>query len=114
MSRKKKSDSSAPEPIKPNANWEIVTEMQINGRYVKPGTELKIKGWSGRYRFVKYVKTEKGVEWVDVIASGKNGEVFRSCTLEMVRTVHSKNKTEAHLAKEYKEKQKAKKDTEGV
>jgi len=112
MSRKKKVE--VPDAPKPNDLWEIKTEMQINGRHVKPGTELKITGWTGRYNFVKYVKTEKGIEWIDVIGSGKNGSYYRSCTLEMVKTVHSKNKTDKNLAKEYKEKQKAKKhDTEG-
>lgn len=87
--------------------------MQINGRNVKPGTELKIKGWTGRYLFVKYVKTQTGSEWVDVLGSGKNNDYYRSCTLDMVSTVHSKNKTDTHLAKEYKEKQKVKKETKG-
>lgn len=99
-----KRKSVAPSGPRPNDKWEIKTELQINGRYVKPGTELKIKGWSGRYRFVKYVKTETGKEWIDVLA---NSDYFRSCSLDMVRTVHSKNKTDEHLAKEYKKKRKA-------
>ena len=94
----------APSGPRPNDKWEIKTELQINGRYVKPGTELKIKGWPGRYRFVKYVKTEVGREWIDVLT---NSDYFRSCSLDMVRTVHSKNKTDEHLAKEYKKKRKA-------
>lgn len=95
------------ESVKPNALWEITTEMQINGRNVKPGTELKITGWSGRYRFVKYVKTEKGKDWVDLWGGSKGAESFRSCSLEMIKIVHSKNKTSEHLAKEYKKKRKA-------
>ena len=105
MARKKKTD--VPEASRPDALWEIVTEMQINGRNVRPGTELKIRGWSGRYRFVKYVKTEKGKEWVDVWGGSKKAECFRSCSLEMIKTVHSKNKTDQHFAKEYKAKRKA-------
>ena len=101
MSKKKIGIATGP---KPNDNWEVITELQINGRHVKPGTELKIYGWSGRYRFIKYVKTEKGTEWVDVF--GSSG-YFRSCSLEMIKTVHSKNKTSEHLAKEYKKKRKA-------
>lgn len=110
MGRKRKSSADVPEAVKPNANWEIVTEMQINGRHVKPGTELKIKGWSGRYRFVKYVKTETGREWVDVWGGSSKAEAFRSCTLDRVKTVHSKNKTDFHLAQEFKAKKKALKE----
>ena len=103
MSKKK---TQIVESVKPNALWEITTEMQINGRNVKPGTELKITGWSGRYIFIKYVKTEKGKEWVDVWGGSRKMESFRSCSLEMIKTVHAKNKTEQHLAKEYKKKRK--------
>jgi hypothetical protein len=84
--------------------------MQINGRHVKQGTELKIAGWSGRYRFVKYVKTEKGKEWVDVWGGNNKFECFRSCRLEMVKTVHSRNKTDQHMVKEYKAKKKVLKE----
>jgi hypothetical protein len=107
MGRKKKVNSDVPEAPRPNANWEIQTEMQINGRHVKPGTELKITGWTGRYRFVKYVKTEKGHEWVDVIGGPKGSEAFRSCSLDMIKRVHYKNQTYQNLAQDYKEKKKA-------
>jgi hypothetical protein len=92
---------------KPNALWEIQTEMQINGRHIKPGTELKITGWVGRYRFVKYVKTEKGIEWVDVIGGPKGSDAFRSCSLDMIKRVHYKNQTYQNLAIDYKDKKKA-------
>lgn len=107
MGKKKKPNTQVPEAVNPSAEWEVVTEMQINGRHVKPGTELKIKGWSGRYRFVKYVKTEKGKEWVDLWGGNKKAECFRSCRLDMVKTVHFKNKTDHHMALEYKAKKKA-------
>jgi hypothetical protein len=103
MGRKKK--DLIPDLPKPNDTWEVQTEMQINGRYVKPGTELKITGWTGRYRFVKYVKTETS-EWVDVIGGPKGSEAFRSCTLGMIKRVHYKNQTYKNLAEEHKEKQK--------
>jgi hypothetical protein len=101
MGRKKKPEvPEAPPAFKPIDSWEIITEMQINGRNVSPGTELKITGERGRFRFVKFVKTDKGKEWVDVI--GKLG--FRSFALDRVKTVHYKNKTDENLAVEYKEK----------
>jgi hypothetical protein len=103
MGKKRKVIESGP---KPNDLWEIQTEMQINGRHVKPGTELKITGWTGRYRFVKYVKTEKGIEWVDVIGGPKGSNAFRSCSLDMIKRVHYKNQTYQNLALDYKDKKK--------
>jgi hypothetical protein len=107
MAKKKKGD--IPESPKPNDAWEIITEMQINGRNVVKGTELKIEGERGRFRFIKYVKTEKGVEWIDVYGGPKKLECWRSFALDRVKTVHYKNKTDVHLAAEYKKKMKAKK-----
>jgi hypothetical protein len=112
MGKKRKVVESGP---KPNDLWEIQTEMQINGRHVKPGTELKITGWTGRYRFVKYVKTEKGIEWVDVIGGPKGSNAFRSCSLDMIKRVHYKNQTYQNLAIDYKDKKKAlKKDKDAL
>lgn len=107
MGRKRKLlGLNAPGPID---KWEVQTEMQINGRNVSKGTELKIKGERGRFRFVKYVKTEK-TEWVDVWGGPKGAECLRSFYLDKVVRVHSKNQTYQNLAVEYKEKQKAVKE----
>lgn len=105
MSRKK---MEAAQNILLNKGWTIQTEMQINGRNVVPGTELKIKGARGRYRFIKHVKTET-TEWIDVWGGPKGAENWRSYTLDKVKTVHAKNSTVANLAKEYKQKLKDKK-----
>jgi hypothetical protein len=102
----RKRKSSVPEGPRPNDGWEIQTEMTINGRHVKPGTELKVKGWTGRYQFVKYVKTEKGIEWIDLL--GEDG--FRSCDPDRIKRVHYKNKTDANIVKELKERKKAAKE----
>jgi hypothetical protein len=104
----RKRKSSIPDGPRPNKDWEIQTEMQINGRHVKPGTELKVTGWSGRYRFVKYVKTEKGIEWIDLVGN----EGFRSCSPEKIKRVHYKNKTDENIVKELKERKKAEKENE--
>jgi len=82
--------------------------MQINGRNVVSGTELRIKGARGRYRFIKYVKTE-ATEWIDVWGGPKGSENWRSFTIDRIKTVHVKNTTVANLAKEYKQKLKDKK-----
>jgi hypothetical protein len=105
MSKKKLREA---ENILLNKGWTIQTEMQINGRNVSEGTELKIRGVRGRFRFIKHVKTET-TEWIDVWGGPKGAENWRSFPLDMVKTVHVKNTTVANLAKEYKKKLKDKK-----
>lgn len=90
--------------------WEVTTELQINGRWVYPGTELKITGERGRFRFIKHVKTPAGAEWIDVWGGTKNSENWRSFRLEQVKTVHYKNRTVQNLAQEYKQKLKDKRE----
>lgn len=109
---RKKTKAEAPPHNNPSAGWEIITEMQIHGRNVVKGTELKIEGQRGRFRFVKYVKTEKGFEWIDVYGGPKGAECMRSFTLAQVKRVHYKNQTDHNLAIAFKAKQKAKKAEE--
>lgn len=90
--------------------WEMKTEIQINGRYVSPNTELKIAGERGRFRFIKYVKTETGAEWIDVWGGTKGSETWRSFRPDRVKTVHYKNRTVQNLAVEHKAKMAAKKE----
>jgi hypothetical protein len=104
MAKKKSSVPAAP---RPDAKWIILTEMQINGRNVVKGTELKISGERGRFNFIKHVTTEAGVQWIDVWGGPKGAACIRSFRPERVKTVHSKNKSEMNLAKEFKEKKKA-------
>jgi hypothetical protein len=105
MSKKKLREA---ENILLNKGWTVQTEVQINGRNVSEGTELKIRGVRGRFRFIKHVKTETA-EWIDVWGGPKGSENWRSFPLEMVKTVHVKNTTVANLAKEYKQKLRDKK-----
>lgn len=105
MARKKKSTT----PRLDDA-WEIKTEIQINGRNVYPGTELKIAGERGRFRFIKFVTTDKGSSWIDVWGGPKGSENWRSFRLEQVKTVHYKNQTIKNLAQEYKQKLKDKRE----
>jgi hypothetical protein len=104
MARKKTVVPVAPKPCDA---WDIQTEIQINGRNVVKGTELKIAGQRGRFRFIKKVITEKNIIWIDVYGGPKGLECIRSFIPEQVKTVHSKNKTDFHLAKEFKVKRKA-------
>jgi hypothetical protein len=101
--------SSKPDGPRPNDLWEYIREIQINGRNVTPGTELKIKGERGRFRFMQVIKTPT-TEWIDVYGGPKGAECIRSFYLDRVKTVHYKNKTDHNLAKEYKQKMKDKKE----
>lgn len=95
-----------------SAEWEKIESIQVNGRHITVGTELKIKGQRGRFRFLKYVKTPQGAEWVDVWGGPKNCEQWRSFRLEDIKTVHYKNQTTQNLASQYKEKMNSKKEVE--
>ena len=79
--------------------WEISETIKVNGRIVEKGTELSIQGQSGRFLFLKHVKTPN-CEWVDVIG-GKNDRYkqFRAFRPEQIKRVHWKNKTRANATK---------------
>lgn len=87
----------------PSREWETSYKMTINGRFVEPGTELKIRGARGRFRFIKHVKTT-ATEWVDVWGGPKHQEQWRSFHVDAVQRVHYKNTTTKALAAEYKAK----------
>ena len=87
-------------------DWEVSYEMQINGRKVESGTELKIKGERGRFRFIKHVTTPT-TEWIDVWGGPKHAPAWRSFATEKVARVHYKNTTDKALAAEYKAKKAA-------
>lgn len=100
MGRRKKTKAELSGPIK---DWEVSYEMQINGRHVEPGTELKIAGQRGRFRFIKHVASTAS-KWVDVWGGPKHQEQWRSFKPEQVKTVHYKNTSDKALAEEYKAK----------
>jgi len=102
MGRRKKSEKKDD----PTKDWEVTQEIQINGRYVEPGTELKIKGERGRFRFIKHVLTSTA-EWIDVWGGPKNAQQWRSFRTDKVQRVHYKNTTDRALAQEYKDKKAA-------
>lgn len=105
---KKKPLPSGP---KPNDHWIISTEIQINGRNVTPGVELKISNERGRFRFMRQV-VNRDVTWIDVWGGPSGYECVRSFYPDQIVRVHYKNKTVDNLAKEYKQKQKEKKATD--
>jgi hypothetical protein len=90
----------------------VTNEIQVNGRTVSVGTELSIKGESGRFRFMKHVKTQTS-EWIDVVGGKKGYSTCRSFRVSQVKTVHWKNRTDKNIVKELKErKERMKSETE--
>lgn len=92
----KKTKEPEVEVVRPNSHWIISEEIQINGRNVVKGTELKISGERGRFRFVKHVLNGE-IEWIDVHGGRKGAENMRSFRPDRVKTVHYKNKTGENL-----------------
>ena len=70
------------------AGWHIETATQINGRWLRPGTEFRIQGERGRFRFERHVTTPTS-QWID--ARTFDGR-FRSFNPERVKTVHVKQR----------------------
>lgn len=73
------------------ADWEVTHEAKVNGRILTPGTEVKIRGERGRFRFVKAVRTPT-VYWLDFVGGVSHGrhqiKMWRSFAPERVKTVH--------------------------
>lgn len=67
--------------------WRSADVYRANGREIVVGTELTISG-AGRFRFLRYVVTVSGVEWIDVYGGKKGHETIRSFRPERIKTVH--------------------------
>ncbi|MDQ1247658.1 MAG: hypothetical protein QG661_3224 [Actinomycetota bacterium] len=92
MARRKPRLSDRPHPY----GWVETRETRVNGRIVVAGTEVKLKGRPGRFRFVKHVLTPAGVTWLDFIG-GKTGHTqWVSVREDAVQTVHRINRTRAN------------------
>jgi hypothetical protein len=93
MARKKKQKEV--ENIHPE--WEILDTVKFNGRIVEKDTELSIQGESGRFLFIKYVKTPT-CEWIDCIGGkSERYKQFRSFRPDKIKRVHYKNKTRKNI-----------------
>ena len=80
MARKKKNINATP------CSWQISTDFVANSRHLSPGTEIKIRGEKGRFKFLQHIRTATA-EWIDV--RDKDGR-FRSFHPERIKTVHTK------------------------
>ena len=84
-------------PSKPRPypdSWTVEERWQVEtGRWLEPGTEAKIVGEPGRFRFIKAVTVtrEDGTTsiWLDFMEDQKDGrKAFRSFSPERVKRVH--------------------------
>ena len=78
----KRSDTSLP------ADWQQYETATVNGRHLEPGTEVKIQGERGRFRFMHRVTRDSGVEWLTFWGGAKGCEAYRSFRPERIKTVH--------------------------
>ena len=85
------------------ADWHERQDAVVNGRHLAPGTEVSITGERGRFRFVKRVVRDSGVEWLDFWGGPKGHEQLRSFAPSRIRTVHRIAKTNKALLQARKE-----------
>ena len=75
--------------------WLVTDAITVNRREIVPGTELTIvssAGRWGRFRFIRHITTETGVEWIDVYGGPKGHETIRSFRPNQIKTVHRDRK----------------------
>lgn len=91
MTVKRKMPKRAQQPLP--ASWHREEHFVWNGRHIEPGTELKIRGARGRWRFVSHTRKDDGAEWIDVIGGTRGAAQWRSFRPDLIRTVHRTKKT---------------------
>lgn len=98
--RKKKPTYGTPH-VPPVLDWEVSETYVHNGRNIEKGTELKIRGESGRLLFLKHVRRPNGIEWIDGIQVDNKGAStgYRSFRPDRIQTVHRINRTRANAPK---------------
>lgn len=85
--------------IKPNPFGLIKHEtFSVKGRTLSKGTEVKISGERGRFRFVEAIESPSGKLWLDFIGGPAGAEKWRSFDPSRIRTVHRINRTRKNLA----------------
>lgn len=68
--------------------WTITTTLQApTGRHLEPGTELKVTGERGRFRFLRHVDTGT-VEWIEVIDKDRKHRFFRPTRITTVHRIN--------------------------
>lgn len=67
------------------AHWRVSDSVKVNGRILRPGTEVRIRGERGRFRFERHVQSTR-TEWIDVRTPDGR---FRAFDVARVKTVHT-------------------------
>lgn len=91
MARRKTETIPNSQPhVPPVLDWDVATEITVNGRQVSYGTELTITGeGTTRFVFVRRVTRPNGTEWIDVLETYKGTpQAYRSFRPDRIKTVH--------------------------
>ena len=75
---------------------EYLEEAFVNGRHIKPGTEVSITKERGRFRFINASMTSQGRLVLNFVGGASGREALRSFYPERVRRVHRINRTWAN------------------
>jgi len=75
--------------------WLVEYDIHLGRRHLTPGTEVKIQGERGRYRFIKRVTTPTA-QWLDFVGGPAGHASWRSFGEERVKTVHRIQTTRAN------------------
>jgi hypothetical protein len=68
------------------------TEVKFNGRWLRPGVEVSIKGERGRFRFHHLVTAGNGDTYVTVWGGPSGHGSWRSFAPDRIKAVHAKEK----------------------
>jgi hypothetical protein len=63
------------------------TEMTLGNRTIQAGDEVRVTGERGRFRFLSYVTTSAGTEWVDLYGPAGDRPKMRSVFVSELRLV---------------------------
>jgi hypothetical protein len=79
---------------------EYLEEAFVNGRHIKPGTEVSISRERGRFRFINATMTSQGQLVLNFVGGAPGREALRSFYPERVRRVHRINRLWANRKEE--------------
>lgn len=75
--------------------WLVEFDVRLGRRRLQPGTEVKIAGERGRFRFIKRVTTPTA-QWLDFVGGPEGHAAWRSFGPDRVKTVHRIQTTRAN------------------
>lgn len=67
-------------------------EIQVNGRWLRPNSEVSIQGKRGKFRYIGYSKSSAGKVVLNFIGGTSDHELMRSFYPEQIKKIHNKNK----------------------